>query len=164
MQLRADWLACREVCIPQSGEFSLTLPSRTPVVAHAAAFAAARASVPREWPGVTTVARVVDRALALEVRGLPSGMRGKPVQFFAEDAGVIEHAAVPQQRWQGDTLRLRVPLSPQRSASPTAMRAVIHARGEAAGIAVVFAVASWPARLGAAVTVALGAEGPDAPE
>src|SRR5262245_17434118 len=40
--LQADWLVCKEVCIPQSGTFRLSIPASASTAAHAAAFARAR--------------------------------------------------------------------------------------------------------------------------
>ena len=44
--LNAEWLVCKEVCIPQSGEFRLSVPAAASTVAHADAFDSARASKP----------------------------------------------------------------------------------------------------------------------
>jgi len=143
VKLRADWLVCKESCIPQSGEFSLVLPARSTSVAHAELFAAADAALPRRLESASASAKVDGQALAINVRGLPARLNGKPVQFFAEDAGVIEHAAALEQRWDKDQLALRIPLSAQRSESPSPMQAVLTAPGETSGIALRFDVAGW---------------------
>ena len=36
--LNAEWLVCKEVCIPQSGEFRLSVPAAASTVAHGGAF------------------------------------------------------------------------------------------------------------------------------
>jgi DsbC/DsbD-like thiol-disulfide interchange protein len=153
VKLHAQWLVCKDQCIPQSGEFALSIASGAAVpahVAHAAAFANARASLPRAPDGVQAQSRVDGAALALEASGLPASWPGRAIEFFAEDGGVIEHAAAVEQRWEGARLFLRVPLSAQRSESPDPMRAVLVARGDAAGQALRFGVqGGWPA-LGAA--------------
>ena len=41
VRLRAEWLVCREVCIPQGGEFAIAVPSQAATAGHAALFAAA---------------------------------------------------------------------------------------------------------------------------
>jgi DsbC/DsbD-like thiol-disulfide interchange protein len=149
VKLRADWLVCKDICIPQQGEFALTVHAGAPSpakMAHAAAFARARAELPQVLDGATAQARVQDQALVLQAQGLPPSWQGRAVEFFAEDAGVIEHAAVPEQRWDGASLHLRVPLSAQRSESPQPMRAVLVARGERTGVALSVAVqGGWPA-------------------
>ena len=47
VRLSADWLVCKEVCIPESGEFALDLPARAATGAHGALFDAARAAMPQ---------------------------------------------------------------------------------------------------------------------
>src|SRR6185436_6519409 len=62
-----------------------------------------------------------------------------------EDAGVIDHAAVPEQRWDGAVLNLRLPLSAQRSDSPAAMHAVLNLPKNPAGLRVAMKVdGAWP--------------------
>ena len=38
VQLQADWLVCKEVCLPQTGRFSLQLPSQAATSVNAALF------------------------------------------------------------------------------------------------------------------------------
>ena len=144
VSLRADWLVCREQCIPQSGEFRLRLPTQSPTVSDAAQFAAVRNALPRRLDGVSASAAVDGATLRLDLQGLPAAWRGKRLDFFAADAGVIDHAAPTAQQWDGDRLSLRVPLSAQRSESPATMQAVLALPGEAAGVALQFGVAGWP--------------------
>ena len=129
--LRADWLVCREVCIPESGEFRLRVPAGTSVAAWAAAFEQVLARVPTPLAAGAARASVRGAALALQVDGLPAAWRGQPVELFAGNAGVIDHAAQPTQRWEGGRLVLQVPLSAQRSESPPAMEAVLAQGGMA---------------------------------
>ena len=145
VRLHAEWLVCKEVCIPQSGEFVLNVPADRPSIAHAQAFARARESMPHTPTGATASARVDAQVLAIEVNGLPPSWHGRALAFFAEDAGVVDHAGRIEQRWDGARLSIRVPLSAQRSESPATMRAVLVAPGERAGIALGFAVnGAWP--------------------
>ena len=122
VRLRAGWLVCKVECLPQSGDFSLRLPTAASTVAHAEQFERARAMQPRRLPEAAVRASVDSQALALEVAGLPASLRGKEVRFFAGDAGVIDHAGALVQRWEGERLHLRVPLSAQRSDSPARRR------------------------------------------
>ena len=144
--LRADWLVCKEVCIPESGEFRLKLPVQAATAAHGSLFEDALARRPATLPGATAEARIDGNAIALRVGGLPAAWRGQPLDYFAADAGVIEHAAKPEQRWEGDQLVMRVPLSPQRSESPARLQAVLAAAGDKAGVQIGFTLAGgWPA-------------------
>ncbi|MFZ5550953.1 MAG: protein-disulfide reductase DsbD family protein [Pseudomonadota bacterium] len=142
--LRADWLVCREVCIPESGEFRLKLPAGASVATHGAEFEQALSRVPAALASGSAKGSVQGQGLAVEVAGLPAAWRGQPVEYFAEDAGVIDHAAKPAQRWEGDRLLLQVPLSPQRSESPEVLQAVLT-QGSGA-VQVGFTVeGGWPA-------------------
>ena len=156
VRLRAGWLVCKVECLPQSGDFSLRLPTAASTVAHAEQFERARAMQPRRLPEAAVRASVDAQALALEVAGLPASLRGKEVRFFAGDAGVIDHAGALVQRWEGERLHLRVPLSAQRSDSPATMLAVVaDAVGASAGSELRFAVNGWPPLAGAAATAAV---------
>ncbi|NWG73766.1 MAG: protein-disulfide reductase, partial [Rubrivivax sp.] len=47
VRLRADWLVCKDVCIPEGGDFALSIPARAATSAHAARFEAAGAARPQ---------------------------------------------------------------------------------------------------------------------
>jgi thiol:disulfide interchange protein DsbD len=147
VKLRADWLVCKEVCIPQSGEFVLALNTRSSAAANAARFEAAAAAKPQPVPGAqATAALAADGALVLRVEGLPATWQGQAIAFFPEAEGVIDNAAVVPAQWQGTRWEARVPLSAQRSASPTQMQAVLTTPGQPVGVQVDFAIGgSWPA-------------------
>ncbi|MBX3606117.1 MAG: thioredoxin family protein [Piscinibacter sp.] len=146
VQLHADWLVCKDVCIPESGEFVLDVPARSATVGQAARFEAAFAARPQPAAGVQAQASVVDGALQVVVAGLPAAWQGGTPAFFPETAGVVDNAAVPASTWQAGQWTVRVPLSAQRSESPARMAAVLTQPGTAAGTRIEFAVAGpWPA-------------------
>jgi thiol:disulfide interchange protein DsbD len=151
VQLHAEWLVCNDVCIPQSGDFALSIPAgalRPVHLEHAPAFARARAAMPQAIAGARAVARVDASALAISVTGLPPQWQGRDVEFFAEDAGVFDHAAAIERRWDGSQLALRVPLSAQRSESPSTLGAVLvaaTAQRDRAGVALSIRLqGGWP--------------------
>lgn len=125
VKLRADWLVCKDVCIPEGGDFLLDVPSRAATAGNAALFAQARAAEPQQAPGVKAQARVEGDALVVTVAGLPAAWQGKPLSFFAEEPALIQHAAEPQTRWQDGTWTATVPLDAQRSTSPQMLPAVL---------------------------------------
>ncbi len=148
VKLSAQWLVCKEVCIPQQGDFTLNVPVRASTAIHGAAFDAARAAVPQPVPGATAEARLVDNAKALRVsvNGLPAALHGRELTFFAETAGVVDPAARVEARWDGGVWHATVPIAAQRYESPVQMNAVLVAPGSAAGVQVGFAIAGiWPA-------------------
>src|SRR5688572_7244634 len=148
VKLSAQWLVCKDVCIPQQGEFALRVPAQASTAAHAALFNAAWAAQPKDIAGAQARAELTEGAKALRVSidGLPAALHGKELAFFAETAGVIEHAAKLAARWDGATWQADVPISPQRFESPSQMYAVLTAPGQAAGARVGFDIAgAWPA-------------------
>jgi len=148
VKLSAQWLVCKDVCIPQQGEFALRVPAAASTVAHAARFSAAWAAQPKDAREAKVGAELVDDAktLRVAVTGLPAALQGQPLAFFAETAGVIDHAAKIAGRWDGGTWRADVPISAQRFESPQRMHAVLTAPGQAAGTRIDMAIAgAWPA-------------------
>lgn len=144
VKLRADWLVCREVCIPQSGEFTLTLPGAASVNEHQDKFTSTLARVPQAQTQAVAKGRIEGQALVIDVNGLAAADQGKSFVFFPETGGVIEPAAPIQQAWSGGTWSARVPLSAQRSESPAQMQAVLVA-GTATGLQVRMDIAGpWP--------------------
>jgi thiol:disulfide interchange protein DsbD len=153
VKLRGDWLVCKEVCIPESGEFALQLPAAAASAGNAALFERARAALPQALPAQAVVKLDGDQ-LRLEIDGLPAAWQGKTLQAFPEEAGVFDHAAVPAQQWSGARLSLALPVSAQRSESPTRLALVLRPDGEAGG-RVEYALAAWPALADAAPAPAL---------
>jgi thiol:disulfide interchange protein/DsbC/DsbD-like thiol-disulfide interchange protein len=157
--VRADWLVCKEVCIPESGEFKLKLPVQAATAANGTLFEDTLARRPAALPGVKTEARIDGSNIALRIAGLPAAWRGQALEYFAADAGVIEHAAKPEQRWEGEQLVMKVPLSPQGSESPAKLQAVLAAPGDRAGLQVDFGLAGgWPAAAAGANPAAAGTD------
>jgi thiol:disulfide interchange protein len=148
VKLSAQWLVCKDVCIPQQGEFALRVPAKATTAAHAALFNAAWDAQPKDAAEAKVSAELVDDAKILRVAigGLPAALQGKELSFFAEAAGVIDHAAKIKGTWDGNTWRADVPISPQRFESPQKMHAVLTAPGQAAGTRVDMKIAgAWPA-------------------
>ena len=158
VKLRAEWLVCKDVCIPEGGDFVLTLPAQAATTGHAAAFEAARAAAPRALPEARAVIEVKDGALQVRIDGLPAAWQGQTLSFFPETAGVIQNAAPLQARWQGSQWQATVLLDPQRSASPTLMPVVLRLPAEQGSVVVAAAVqGSWPALATPAPLPSLGA-------
>ena len=117
ISLHAEWLVCKDVCIPESGDFALRLPSQAATAGHAALFAAARAALPQALPTAQATAAVEGGALVLRASGLPAAWQGQTLRFFPETTGLIDNAAAPQARWEGANWTARVALDAQRSES-----------------------------------------------
>lgn len=66
---KAEWLVCKDVCIPEDGEVSLTLPvaDAAGVSVHKSRFDAADAAVPKALAGWTGKAAVAGREMLIEI-------------------------------------------------------------------------------------------------
>lgn len=129
VRLKASWLVCRKECIPEEGEFSLSLPLAGSTALHKADFDAARAAEPQPLAKPGSV-EVSGNALQVRLEGLPAAAQGKTLEFFPETPELIHTAAVSgkdwTQRWEaGGVWTARVPLAEQRSASPTTLPLVV---------------------------------------
>ncbi|MFM7703875.1 MAG: protein-disulfide reductase DsbD family protein [Rubrivivax sp.] len=127
VKLRADWLVCRDVCIPEGGDFVLRLPARAATALHGALFERSLSREPRRLPQGQGQARIEDGALQVRVQGVPGDLAGRALRLLPELPGVIDNAAALQARWEGSTWTARVALSPQRSESPAGMQVVLVA-------------------------------------
>jgi len=148
IKLSAQWLVCKDICIPQQGEFTLNLPVQASTALHGAAFERSLAAVPQAAPGSRARAELADGAkiLKISVSGLPVALQGRPLSFFAETAGVVEPAAPVIARWEGTTWSAQVTTADQRFESPSAMKAVLVAPGATAGVQVGLEITgTWPA-------------------
>ncbi|MCU0944892.1 MAG: thioredoxin family protein [Rubritepida sp.] len=128
----ATWLACADVCIPEEGRFTLTLPvEATPRPAHLGAFLSAEAALPRPAPFTARHARDGPRAaLTLEGPELAPGAL-REAAFFPFAPGLIDNPA-PQPL----TLRpgvLTLGLTPTAAPWPPLIEGVLTAT-DAAGV------------------------------
>ncbi|MEY6432412.1 protein-disulfide reductase DsbD domain-containing protein [Thioalkalicoccus limnaeus] len=114
----ADWLVCKETCLPQRGEFSVTLAT----AAEQGAVEADRADVFRDARRALPEAEVAgwlnaddDGLLRLSVAAddLPANPAG--LWFFAGEWGLIDHAA--KQSWRLSGGRVEIDLAPGDLAS-----------------------------------------------
>jgi thiol:disulfide interchange protein DsbD len=149
IRLKANWLVCKKECIPEEGEFSLKLPVRSTTALHTQVFEAAFAAQPKPVAVVKGIrdestARIAGDALEVTVHHLPVALRGKELAFYPETGEVIDNGAAWTQSWNGAAWTARVPLSAQRSASPSVMPVVLGHGGEG-WRAELKVVGSWPA-------------------
>jgi thiol:disulfide interchange protein/DsbC/DsbD-like thiol-disulfide interchange protein len=144
--LKAEWLVCKDVCIPEIGEFSLTLPTQGSSVAHAAAFESAALSMPKVVAEARGSARVQNGNLVVRIEGLPADWQGREVDLLPETAGVLANAVKPRAQWLQAVWQAELTLDPQRSESPERMPVVLTRSGLDAGLALPVQVSTpWPA-------------------
>jgi thiol:disulfide interchange protein DsbD len=94
LNAKAEWLECKDVCIPGSADLSLTLPVRAAAGAspHAALFAQSRKLVPGVVPGVTVRATTEGDRIRLALT-VPADRSINSIEFFPLEEGRIEPAA-----------------------------------------------------------------------
>ncbi len=169
LQLRAEWLVCRQECIPQEGRFSLTLSSPAAQTRHAKAFDETLKRSPLALPekkqgdnwltGAQSSVSADGKQLSLSVHGLPVNWHGQTLSAFPVTPGVVNNAA-PQntgwtQNWQGGVWHAQIPVSEERSDSPKTMRWVLAVGPESSPQAPAYEVQAqiqgpWPAMQSAA--------------
>lgn len=164
LALQADWLVCRQECIPQEGRFSLNLASAAQQTPHAASFESAQKLSPKPmaqlqqggtWiTGGQTTVSADGQQLSLRVHGLPASWRGQTLSAFPVTPSVVHNAAVQgqdwTQKWEGAVWSAQIPVSEERADSPRTMRWVVAAGSESAPKAPAFEIetpvqGTWPA-------------------
>jgi thiol:disulfide interchange protein DsbD len=162
LQLQASWLVCRQECIPQEGQFSLTVPAQG-TAAHAAEFELTRLAQPRTLDG-QAVTHIHDNALSLRLDQLPAEWVGRELWAVPEQSEITQAYsptnAEMKGRWQGNTWHITLPLSEVRSTAPAALSWLISPLQSKTpeGVLVNTTVqGTWPALRGPAVSPALQA-------
>ena len=162
VRLHASWLVCRQECIPQEGDFTLTIPVQGSTAMHGALFEAALRKRPVDFRGKVQCEFVPD-GLLLRVKGLPQAWQGKAITAFPEVASVFATPLLPDpqdqlasaaavregrvaagtQGWDGDTWKAVVPFSAQRVGGPDALAFVFSNAGDSVR-ANLAAPGKWP--------------------
>jgi len=130
VRLHASWLICRTECIPEEGEFTLSIPLQGSTALHGAAFDAALRAQPQPLAAQDSHAAVQGSTVRLRVAGLPAALRGQTLEAFPEPAEVINPSAPWQQRWDGAVWTAELPLLPQRATDPATLPVVLTHQGQ----------------------------------
>ena len=110
LEVEARWLVCAEICIPEEGRFTLTLPvEATARPGPPGRFDAAEARLPRPFPFASSIG-FAGGAGALELSGLPGGVRD--AFFFPAGETLLDQAAPQPWRAAGDRLTLSLTRAP----------------------------------------------------
>lgn len=130
LQARADWLVCREICIPEGADLALTLPvspQSSPDPRWGDAIARTRASMPRPLAGWTVAA--TGQGPRVEVALTPGADGADPgeIRFFPFAEGKIEPSAPQTLARDGATLKLTLPVASQRVGDFTRVAGVLTA-------------------------------------
>ena len=134
LQLRADWLICKQECIPESGELSLTLPVGDGAISpeKQALFQQIRRTLPQPVPQPLTFSNT-EREITLTLEGLDSL---DSALFFPYQDGVIENAAQQELTRDGDRYTLKLKRGYQTDLEQIAGVLVVRQQGQTKGLAV----------------------------
>ena len=120
--LQANWLVCRQECIPQEGRFVLRIASQSSQAVHGPLFEALLRQQPQVLPLGASNAQVHTDQMALTFAGLPRALWGQKPAVFVELPEVTDHAGethpLSQSQWRDDQLQIGLPLHPMRSTQP----------------------------------------------
>ena len=124
---RADWLVCKDVCIPGGADLEITLPvinaNPAPDAKWAALFERSLAAVPRESiKGASATTN--DGMIELTLPGVKAPALDKLYVFSAIE-GLVEHAAPQSAKVSGDGITISFPVSNQLSASEPRIAGVV---------------------------------------
>jgi thiol:disulfide interchange protein DsbD len=164
VQVMAQWLVCRQECIPQDGTLTLTMPTQGGTATHGAAFEAALQAQPNTLSSAQRATATLSEQgtrLTLQVPGLPSAWRGQRLQLFPiTPEVVVNSASLTAPKWQGDVWTAQLPVSPDRMDSPTQLQWLLALDDDPAKASPPFEVhtslqGAWPAPRNAAVPAAL---------
>ena len=163
VQLQANWLVCRQECIPQEGIFSLLIPAQGAIAAQSDLFEAAlkHPSQPlqgRDTPqdNASASATLSDKAtrLTVQLKTLPAAWRGQKLSLFPITPEIIVNSAVEgrdwSQQWTGNVWSANLPVSPERIDSPQTLQWLVALgdppAAKVAGVTVATTVTgTWPA-------------------
>jgi DsbC/DsbD-like thiol-disulfide interchange protein len=137
---RADWLECRDACLPGRRELSLVLPVRAeaprPSGPWGAAFASARERLPRAAAGWAFEASETPERVVLVVRPPRAQAEIRQAYFFPDRGQVIDHAAAQTWARAGASYRLEMTPAPNAVHPLGALEGVLVVEGSGGSTAV----------------------------
>jgi thiol:disulfide interchange protein/DsbC/DsbD-like thiol-disulfide interchange protein len=125
---RADWLVCREICIPEGANLTLQLPvapNATPDQRWSDAIAATRASLPRPLDGWTVTAEGQGPQVRLNLKPRAGGADLGELHFFPYTEGKIEASGRQILSRADAALTLTLPVASQRVGEFTRVAGVL---------------------------------------
>jgi thiol:disulfide interchange protein DsbD len=131
LNAKAEWLECREVCIPGDAEVALTLPVKADAgpSKHAALFRSAQASVPQQARDVGTKGAIEANRIRVDF-SLPTGRKFDQIEFYPLEEGRIEPAAAQVLKREGsDRASLYLTAAKPVAADFRTLKGVVVANG-----------------------------------
>jgi thiol:disulfide interchange protein/DsbC/DsbD-like thiol-disulfide interchange protein len=165
VKARAEWLVCKDICIPEKGEIDTTVTlagSDAPGNPRMeAAVARARVSLPVDAPGWKFDSSMQNRVLVVRLTPPPGASAPQKVTFFPEREGLIEPAVAQKVTRDGRGVRIEMKLADPPVAGVKMVKGVAVADDAwpntgAKAINVSADVGSLPALAGATTGVSTG--------
>ena len=127
VRLQADWLVCKQECIPQSGQFVLKLPAAASIADHGLAFEQLLSEQPLVLSPSTQNAQLNAQGLSLQIRGLPAAVNGHGLKVFADSPEVLASGLGLNGggSWQDGVWQMNAPVHRMRSTEPTTLGLVL---------------------------------------
>ncbi len=125
IQLHANWLVCKQECIPQEGDFQISLPITSSTTMAQDAFQTTLTNQVQTLSGKHSAQISADgRSIELRLLSLPVDLTMGPWTVFPQTGNVIQNnapALIEMAADQSDNARVRLPISSERMDSPTRM-------------------------------------------
>ena len=127
VRLQADWLVCKQECIPQSGQFVLKLPAAASIADHGLAFEQLLSEQPLALSPSIQNAQLNAQGLSLRIRGLPAAVNGHGLKVFADSPEVLASGLGLNGggSWQDGVWQMNAPVHRMRSTEPTTLGLVL---------------------------------------
>jgi thiol:disulfide interchange protein DsbD len=119
----ANWLVCEDVCIPEEGKFSLSLPvgpiAKPGDADTRALFDKARRTVPMEspWPARFGLSKAGDPTLVIDAKGLKADTI-RDAYFFPAEWGPVANMAKQSASVTADGIRIPLKKGDAKAAAP----------------------------------------------
>jgi thiol:disulfide interchange protein DsbD len=118
----ANWLVCEDVCIPEEGKFSLSLPTgpaATPDDATKTLFDNARRTLPTDspWPARFGLSKAGDPTLVIDAKGLKADTI-RDAYFFPAEWGPVANMAKQGVSVTADGIRIPLKKGDAKAAAP----------------------------------------------
>ena len=127
IKAHAEWLTCRDICVPEQADLVLNLPAGTPTASpEATLIDAALRLVPA--PANFTTTLTPDGTLSLTGHDLVKGVTS--AEFLPTNSGMVEAAATQPPVIEPDGLRFKIaPLAESTAAAPPGVVVLVDKTG-----------------------------------
>ncbi len=120
VKLHASWLVCKDECVPQEGDFRLSIPLKSSSAVDALIFESVIAQQPKAVSNTNQILEIKNSSLIGQIFNLPNIAQGKPVELFPELSEVIADPVSSQKSIKTSDL-ISLQMHPMRSTEPESL-------------------------------------------